>query len=222
MTVDCLSSMILQLFNESMAGKRVLEVGSQDVNGSIRPFVELALKPKEYIGSDMAAGRGVDIICNSSELIEKLGKDSFDVVLSTSMLEHVQDWKAAVHNMKGVCKPGGMMLITTCAPGFQYHGYPYDFWRYELSDLKEIFSDCRIISLEPIYKNQVMIKVVKPDNFAECDLDEYKMYSLVAAKRVRMIDPAYFKSWGFRKLILRTKIINTMIRAVNFIGTRII
>jgi len=222
MTVDCLSAMILQLFEERVAGKRVLEAGSQDVNGSIRPFVEKALNPREYIGADMSAGKGVDVVCNSSGLIEKFGRDSFDLVISTSLLEHVQDWKAAIHNMKGVCRPGGTILLTTCAPGFQYHGYPYDFWRYELSDLKEIFSDCRITALEPVFKNLVLIKAVKPEEFSERDLGQYKVYSLVSSSRIQTLEPRYFKSWGFKKLILRTRIINMMLRVVDFIGTHII
>lgn len=222
MTVNCLSALVLQLFNESFAGKRVLEVGSQDVNGSIRPFVEGALKPREYVGADMVAGKGVDVICNSSDLIERFGQGSFDAVLSTSALEHVQDWKAAIHNIKGVCKPGGMILLTTCSHDFQYHGYPYDFWRFELEDLKEIFSDCRITALEAIFKNLVLVKAVKPDDFVERDLTDFKMHSLVASRRIQSLDPEYFRSWGFRKLLLRTRILNTMIRGVNFIGSRII
>jgi SAM-dependent methyltransferase len=159
MTVDCLLVMVLQLLHEPVAGKRVLEVGSQDVNGSIRPFVK-ALGPGEYIGADIVAGMGVDVLCNSSELINRFGKESFDLVISTSLIEHVWDWKGAVHNIKGVCKPGGLILLTTCAFGFQYHGHPYDFWRYELEDLKEIFSDCQLIALEPVFKNLVLIKVL--------------------------------------------------------------
>ncbi|MFA5100220.1 MAG: methyltransferase domain-containing protein [Candidatus Omnitrophota bacterium] len=221
MTVDCLSAMILQLLNEPVAGKRVLEVGSQDVNGSIRPFVE-ALKPREYIGADMAPGKGVDVIVNSSGLIGKFGPDSFDLVISTSLLEHVRDWKAAVHNMKGVCRPGGMILLTTCACGFQYHGHPYDFWRYELSDLKEIFSDCRIEALEPVYKNQVLIKAVKPAGFSERGLEQYEMYSLALGGRVQELEEKYFRSWKFKKLIMRTRIMNAMLRIVDFIGSRII
>jgi SAM-dependent methyltransferase len=221
MTSEVLLAMVLQLLKEPVSGKRVLEVGSQDVNGSIRPFVE-ALQPKEYVGADMVAGRAVDVICNSSGLIERFGKDSFDVVISSSLIEHVRDWKAAVHNMKLVCKPGGLILITTCAPGFQYHGYPYDFWRYELQDLKDIFSDCQLLSLEPVFNKLVLIKLRKPQDFIERDLAGLQMLSLAAGRRISEMEDKFLRSWRFKKLIMRTRILNALSGAVSFIGAHVI
>jgi 2-polyprenyl-3-methyl-5-hydroxy-6-metoxy-1,4-benzoquinol methylase len=221
MTVDCLLALVLQLLKESVAGKRVLEVGSQDVNGSIRPFVE-ALAPGEYIGTDMTAGKGVDVIVNSSDLISRFGMESFDLVISSAMIEHCRDWKAAVRNMKGVCRPGGMILLVTCSPGFPYHGHPYDFWRYELQDLKEIFSDCHILSAEPVFKNLVLIKVKKPSDFTERDLKSCELYSLAAGGRIKDIDGAHLRSWRFKKLIIRTKIMDALNRVVGFIGSHVI
>jgi SAM-dependent methyltransferase len=221
MTVECLLAMVLQLFKEPVAGKKVLEVGSQDVNGSIRPFVE-ALQPQEYTGVDMVAGKDVDVICNSSGLIERFGKDSFDLVISTSLIEHVQDWKAAVHNMKGVCKPGGLILLTTCAFGFQYHGYPYDFWRYELDDLKAIFSDCQLLSLEPVFNRLVLIKVRKPLDFVERDLADIQIYCLAAGRRTAGMEDKFLRSWRFKKLVMRTRILNALSGAVSFLGAHVI
>jgi SAM-dependent methyltransferase len=221
MTSECLLALVLQLFNEPISGKRVLEVGSQDVNGSIRPFVE-ALGPKEYIGADMAAGKSVDVVCDSSGLIERFGKDSFDAVISSSMIEHTRDWKAAVHNMKSVCKPGGLILLTTCAPGFQYHGYPYDFWRYELQDLKDIFSDCQLLALETVFNKLVLIKLRKPQDFIERDLSDLRMFSLAAGSRIPAMEDKFERSWRYKKLILRTRILNALSGAVSFIGAHVI
>ena len=221
MNVECLLALVLQLFKDPVAGKRVLEVGSQDVNGSIRPFVE-ALAPQEYIGADMAAGKGVDVIINSSDLIERFGAESFDLVISSAVIEHVRDWKAAVHNMKGVCRPGGTILAVTCSLGFPYHGHPYDFWRYEIQDLKEIFSDCQILSAVPVFKNLVLIKVRKPVDFRERDLQPFELYSLAAAGRIKDLDDAILRSWRFKKLIIRSWIMNALTRAVSFIGGHVI
>jgi hypothetical protein len=41
---------------EEFKGKRVLEVGSRYVNGSVRPLIEHFCSPKEYVGVDIEAG----------------------------------------------------------------------------------------------------------------------------------------------------------------------
>jgi hypothetical protein len=45
---------------EEFEGRRVLDVGSKYVNGSVRPLIECLLKPKEYVGVDTEPGKFVD------------------------------------------------------------------------------------------------------------------------------------------------------------------
>jgi SAM-dependent methyltransferase len=54
--------------------------------------------------------------------------ESFDTVLCTSVLEHVDNAEAAVGEMVRILRPGGRLLITV---PFLYptHEPPYDFWR---------------------------------------------------------------------------------------------
>ena len=88
-------------------GKRILEVGSKYVNGSIRPFIERFLKPREYIGTDIEPGKFVDVVIPAERLLDYFGHESFDVVICTETLEHIMDWRSAINNMKGVLKRGG-------------------------------------------------------------------------------------------------------------------
>src|SRR5690348_18227074 len=85
-----------------VAGKRVIEAGSMDVNGSVRPHVE-ALGPASYFATDMREGPGVDFVLPAEELpswFSYLGHDDgADLVVSTEMLEHAADWQAAVRGM---------------------------------------------------------------------------------------------------------------------------
>ncbi len=128
-------------------GKEVLEVGAQNVNGSPREVL-LGHLPKKYVGVDFAHGNGVDLVMDVKELTTYFGVDWFDVVISTEMLEHAQDWRTAVQQMKSVLRPGGLLILTARGPGFPYHGYPHDYWRYTVSDFKFIFKDMLIQHLD--------------------------------------------------------------------------
>lgn len=82
----------INLNEEEIEGKNIIEVGSYDINGSLRPIVE-SWKTAKYVGVDIEKGPGVDIVCNAEELLDKFEKNRFDIVLSTELLEHVKDWR---------------------------------------------------------------------------------------------------------------------------------
>jgi SAM-dependent methyltransferase len=120
-------------------------------------------------------------------LTSHLGPESFDLVLCTEVMEHVRNWRTAVSNLKGVLKRGGTLLLTTRSRPFRYHGYPYDFWRYEISDMATVFADFKIDVLEPdpsAYPG-VLLKARKPLVFAERDLRDVSLYSVVRRRRCR-------------------------------------
>lgn len=127
------------LTSADIAGRSALEVGSYDVNGSVRPTV-LALEPASYTGVDQSAGPGVDQVVSAMDLVETFGAGSFDVVISTEMLEHVEDWRPVVAEMVNVLAPGGLLVLTTRSPGFPYHPYPVDTWRYTLDGMQQILA----------------------------------------------------------------------------------
>lgn len=118
-----------------VAGARIIETGAYDVNGSARPAIE-AHGPASYTGTDMQPGPRVDLVCPA----EKLTPQSADVIISTEMLEHAQDWQAAMAGMIRALTPGGLLVLTTRGPGFPYHGYPDDYWRFTVPAMGEIMA----------------------------------------------------------------------------------
>jgi SAM-dependent methyltransferase len=117
-----------------------------------------------------------------------LGPESFDVVISTEMIEHVLDWRRVLNNLKHVVRRGGTLLITTRSRGAVYHGYPYDFWRYELSDIEEMLRDFNVEALESDpYGYGVFVKATKPMNYIEADLNDIRLYSIVARRRMHSL-----------------------------------
>lgn len=205
MNINCILFGAINLKRKEIEGKRVIEVGSRDVNGSIRPLIE-SYNPQDYIGVDIIKGPGVDAICLAENLVSEFGEQSFDVVISTELLEHVRDWKLVIHNIKHICKTDGIILLTTRSYGFSYHGYPNDFWRYEIEDMKYIFQDCNIQKVDKDIQKGVFIKIVKPKIFIEQDLSEYKLYSIVSNKRVKELADKDLRSWYFKKMVLREKL----------------
>jgi len=171
------------LTRADVEGKKIIEVGSRDVNGSLRPFAEV-LGPEIYLGVDLEEGSGVDEICNVYDLVDRYGKESFDVVISSEMVEHVQDWRKAMSQIKSILRPGGIVLITTRSIGFPYHDYPFDYWRYELEDMNAIFSDMKVDALEPDPLSPgVLVKARKSERFVENDLSRHELYSMVTESR---------------------------------------
>ncbi|MFZ8838115.1 MAG: methyltransferase type 11 [Pyrobaculum sp.] len=168
------------------AGRRVLEVGSKFVNGSVRPLIERFCKPREYVGADIETGKYVDVVLPAERLVEYFGPESFNAVISTESLN--TSLTGEVNNMKAVLKPGGLIYITTRSRGFPYHAYPHDYWRYEIEDMEKIFGDFEIIALEKDYEVPgVFLKARKPTSWSPNDLSQIELYSMVLGRRTREI-----------------------------------
>lgn len=202
---------------EDITGKDVLEVGAYNVNGSIRSIIGL-LNPKKYVGVDISMGPGVDMICDVSQLVDTFGEKSFDIVIATELMEHVRNWKGAISNIKRVCKPGGLVIITTRSYGFGFHAYPYDFWRYEEGDMKEIFSDFDIITLQKDAESPgIFITARRKETLSEKNLDSISLFSMVLGKRVSHITDEDLHSLHLKKLIFKMKIREFGHRFIKFI-----
>lgn len=136
---------------ERIAGKSVLEVGSLDVNGSVRPMI-LARGPKSYFGVDVVEGPGVDAICQIGKYLTSLSFEDQDVVISTEMLEHAEHWEQAFHHMCLIAKE--TLILTARGLGFPFHNPP-DYWRFQREDLEQATRLCGFRVLECIEDPQV-------------------------------------------------------------------
>jgi SAM-dependent methyltransferase len=158
---------------------RILEIGSYNVNGSVRPIIEATMGPVTYTGIDMREGPCVDLVLSAEQVAAHFGAEQFDAVICFEALEHIKDWKAAISNMKTVLKSGGTLYLTTRSKGFPLHSYPDDYWRFEVADMKTIFNDfVTQVYLDPDWPG-VFVHAMKPLGWMPAlDLTNYSVYSM--------------------------------------------
>ncbi len=101
---------VKKMFPQFFEHKRVLDVGSLDINGSNR----IHFRKCDYTGIDLGNGRGVDVVCRAHEW----NADPYDVVISTECLEHDEWWEKSLPNMIRLLKPGGIFLFNIEHPVF--------------------------------------------------------------------------------------------------------
>jgi len=102
-------------YPEFFSGKKVLEVGSLDINGSVRQY----FADCTYHGIDLGEGPGVDAVKHVTQV---RGDGLWDVVISTEALEHDSRWDESLKQMHALLKPGGLLLITCAGPTRAEHG----------------------------------------------------------------------------------------------------
>jgi SAM-dependent methyltransferase len=94
-----------------------------------------ALFPKsEYIRADFTPCKGLDFLLPADSSIPA-PDGSFDMVLSTQVLEHVPEPTGYITECFRVLRPGGFLILTTHGL-FEDHGCPYDFQRWTADGLR--------------------------------------------------------------------------------------
>lgn len=128
--------------------KRVLDVGSYDVNGTYRPIFDRREPPSGapaylYTGIDIVKGPNVDRVVEPYDF----GSTTYDVVISGSCMEHVQDifaWARAVMNS---CRRGGLVCVT--APHtWEEHRHPVDCWRIFPDGMRFAFRELEVLECD--------------------------------------------------------------------------
>ncbi len=117
----------------------VLEVGSR--NSGTTPDFRALLRDAEYVGTDMCAGTGVDIVADLASPFEEVDRRlvgrRFATILCFSVLEHCRDPFRMCDNLTRLLADGGTILVS--APfSWEVHDYPSDFWRFTADGIKAL------------------------------------------------------------------------------------
>lgn len=104
---------------------RIIDIGAQDVNGSLRSVAPAA---GEYVGVDFVDGKGVDVVISDPYALP-FPDDSADVVVCSSCLEHSEFFWLLFSEMIRILRPDGVLYVNAPSNGM-FHRYPVDCWRF--------------------------------------------------------------------------------------------
>ena len=106
----------------------ILEVGSYQVPGeeAVNNLREL-FPGRAYLGMDIRAGKGVDLVGSVEELPQAAG--SVGTVIAMSVFEHVRRFWRGFEEVRRVLRPGGALLVSVPF-NVRVHNHPSDYWRF--------------------------------------------------------------------------------------------
>ncbi len=96
--------------------KRVLDVGSGDINGNNKFLFENCL----YAGNDVIKAQNVTIVSKTKDL--PFLNDTFDTIISTECFEHDPEYKESIKKIYSMLKPDGLFCFTCASTGRPEHG----------------------------------------------------------------------------------------------------
>jgi SAM-dependent methyltransferase len=110
-----------------------------DVGGANSPYKKI-IPFRKYMVLEKHDTFKPDICCDAHDI--KAKSNFFDTVVSTEMLEHVEDPKKVVSEFHRILKKNGFCIVST---PFLYHihedDYMKDYWRFTESGLKLLFGN---------------------------------------------------------------------------------
>lgn len=128
----------------------VADIGSYDFNGSLKPLFNR--DGWSYLGFDIIPGPNVDSVLTQPYGWGESMANSFDVAVSTQVLEHIErpwDW---IKDVAAIVKPGGLIYI--CTPHtMHYHAHPKDFWRVWPDGMKALLESAGLTVIEARMQN---------------------------------------------------------------------
>jgi SAM-dependent methyltransferase len=113
------------------ADGRVLDFGCADL-----PYRYFFPATVDYVAADLPGNPRATAHIGPDGRLSDLASESFDAILSTQVLEHVNDPGVYLAECHRLLRPQGRMLISTHGMMF-YHPDPVDYWRWTCAGLRE-------------------------------------------------------------------------------------
>ena len=138
---------VIDRYAEELRGATLVDYGCGSM--PYRPLFERYVS--RYVGVDLASNEQAEAALDEGGCTD-LPDASADVVLSTQVLEHVDDPSVYLAEAFRVLKPGGLLLLSTHGIWW-YHPHPQDLWRWTGPGLDRLL---RRSDFDPLEQNGIM------------------------------------------------------------------
>ena len=152
---------VKSIFPDFFINKKVLDVGSGDINGNNRfLFTEC-----EYDGNDVCEAPNVTIVSRTKNL--PFDNSSFDTIISTECFEHDPDYEDSFKKIYNMLKPDGLFVFTCASTGRPEHGTRRtssgDSYgtRAQVEDMHDYYKNLTEIDINNIIRVNTVFKVFK-------------------------------------------------------------
>ncbi len=117
----------------------VVEFGAARVAGQAHlPAVRSVFPGRVFTGIDMSPGLGVDQLHDMHHLGLRDGSVGTALLLDT--IEHVENPRAALSELRRCLAPAGVLLLTTHF-FFPIHKFPSDYWRFTAEGISAVLDE---------------------------------------------------------------------------------
>jgi SAM-dependent methyltransferase len=141
------------------SNKRVLDVGSGDINGNNRFLFENC----EYDGNDVIKADNVTIVSKTKDLL--FLDNTFDTIISTECFEHDPEYKESLKKIYKMLKPDGLFCFSCASTGRVEHGTrrttPNDSYGTigNLEDMSDYYKNLTIIDINEVLELNKLFSV---------------------------------------------------------------
>jgi len=143
---------IKQILPDYCVNKRVLDVGSGDINGNNRFLFDNC----HYDGNDVIEATNVTIVSKTSAL--PFENNTFDTICSTECFEHDPDYSASFIKIYDMLKPDGLFFFTCASTNRAEHGtrrsQPSDSYgtRGNIADMVDYYKNLTVVDVNDVRK----------------------------------------------------------------------
>ena len=133
MAQQLIADFVAELAGRMDLAEPIVEFGSMQVEAGQPNDLRRLFAGRDFIGTDMRAGPGVDRVEDLRGLT--FGDGEVGTALCLDTLEHCADPAGACRELHRVVGGGGLCVVSSVM-FFPVHGYPQDYWRFTPEGLR--------------------------------------------------------------------------------------